>query len=118
MPIYAKSSGADRELVPAGSYLSCIIGIYDIGTQSGGKYAPHRKCILQFELHNRHGVIRNGAGKPMVMSKFYGLSFSARSQLRKDCEKLKGRKFHVDEAKRGFDITELLETPCRVDIVN
>jgi hypothetical protein len=113
MAIKAKSSGAARKPVPAGNYFGVCIGVFDIGTQAS-QFGDKRQIILQFELHKKKGVCRNDEGHPLTISKFYNLAFNDKATLRKDVESMLGRKFTEDEAKAGYDVTQLLEQPVRL----
>lgn len=116
MAILAKSTGEPRDLIPAGSYFGAIIGVYDIGTQGGGQFGPSHQIILEFELHRKRGVCRDKNDKVLTIAKFYNLAFSDKANLRKDLEKILGRSFTDEEAKAGYDVTELLEKTCRMAI--
>lgn len=118
MAITAKSTGEPRELAPAGNYFGVCVGVYDIGTQPGGKFGPKHKVILQFELHKKKGPVRDSKNNPFRISKFYTLSLSDKADLRKDVEKVLGRKFSEEEARDGYDITELIDRACRLSIAH
>lgn len=112
------SSGEARELVPASGYLGVIVGVYDIGTQDGGQFGAKRQIVVTWELHNKKGVVRDKAGNPLTISKFYTLSFNEKATLRKDVEAMTGRAFSDAEASRGFDVEKLLGTACRLRVVH
>lgn len=118
MAIVAKQSGETREPVPAGNYFGVIVGVYDIGTQEGGKFGPKHQIVVQFELHKKKGVCRDKEGQPLRISKFYALAFGEKSALRPDVERILGRKFTEEEAKEGYDVTQLLEKTCRLVVTH
>ena len=116
MGIIARQNGEARKPVPAGNYFGVCVGVYDIGTQPGNKFGPKHQVILQFELHRKKGPARDEAGKPLLISKFYNLAFADKSTLRHDVESILGRSFTEAEAKRGYDISQLLEVDCRLTV--
>lgn len=118
MGLVAKQTGDAHKPVPAGNYFGVLIGVFDIGTHASPKYGPQHQVVMQFELHKKKGVARNDAGKPLTISKFYTLSFGEKSNLRADVERILGRKFTEEEAKKGYDITELIDRACRLTIVH
>lgn len=117
MPV-AKSNSVPRELIPPGTYLAIVNGVFDLGTQDGGQYGPQHKVLISWELHKRSGPVKNKDGKVATISKFYTLSFGDKANLRKDVEGLLNRKFDKEEAKRGYDVGQLLSEPCRLQIVH
>lgn len=116
MGIVARQSGEVREPVPAGNYFGVCVGVYDLGTQPGGQYGPRHQVVLQFELHKKKGVCRNKEGKPLTISNFYSLSFGEKANLRIDVQKILGRSFTDEEAKQGYDVTQLIDRACRLTI--
>jgi hypothetical protein len=123
MAITAKSKGEARQLVPAGKYFGVCIGVYDIGTQPSEQYNPTHKVILQFELHNKKGVVRDKEDRALTISGFYPLSFGKKkngekSKLRQAVEGILGRSFTDQEAKDGYDVSLLLEKGCRLVVAH
>ena len=118
MAITAKSTGVARDPVPAGNYFGVCVGVFDIGTQEGGKFGPKHQVVIQYELHKKKGVCRDKEGNPLRISKFYNLAFSDKADLRKDCEKILNRKFTPEEAKEGYDVTQLVDQACRMTVAN
>jgi hypothetical protein len=99
---------------PDGKYFAKLIGVYDIGTQPSDRYDPNHQVILQWELHNKKGVIKSSDGKPLNHSQFFTLAFGINRQnkqkakLRELVENMLGRAFTDDEAKQGYDLFELV----------
>lgn len=116
MAIKAKQNGEVRKPVPAGNYLAVIVGIYDVGTQDGSQYGPKRQVIIQFELHGKKGPRLNEEGKPLLMSNFYNLAFGEKAGLRKDVEAILNRSFTEEEAREGYDVTQLIDVSCRLTV--
>lgn len=118
LKVNGSGSGEARELVPAGGYLGVICGVYDIGTQAGGQYGPKRQIVVTWELHNKKGVVKDKAGEPVTISKFYTLSFNEKATLRKDVEAMTGTPVSESDALAGFDIENLLGMQCRLRVVH
>lgn len=116
MALTAKQTGETREPIPAGNYFGAIIGVYDLGTQPGGQYGPKHQILLQFELHRKKGVCRDKEGRTLLISKFYSLAFGPKSELRPDVEAILNRSFTEEEARDGYDVTQLVDCVCRLTI--
>lgn len=116
MAITAKQSGETREPVPAGNYFGVIVGVYDLGTQEGGKFGPKHQVVIQWELHGKKGVKTRADGKPLLIGKFYNLAFGEKADLRADVETILSRSFTDEEAKEGYDVTQLIDQACRLTV--
>ena len=76
------------------------------------------KVQLTFELPFERKVFKEGdKEKPCVISKEYALSMHEKSNLRKDLEAWRGKKFSDTEAE-SFDVTKLIGKACQVTIVH
>jgi hypothetical protein len=116
-------AGEARKLVPAGRYFGIVVGVYDLGTQPSKQYDPTHKVLIQFELHRKAGPVRGDDNRPLTISGFYPLNFGKRkdgtkSKLRQVVEGILGRSFNDDEAKSGYDITQLVDMGCRLSITH
>lgn len=121
MGIIAKSNGGDFELTPMGSYVARCYRMIDIGTQPGFTDAdkPQRKVWIYWELlEDEDGEpVRMKDERPFSVSEKYTLSISPKANLRKALDAWRGIAFTEDEAE-AFDITKLLGTYCRVQVVH
>lgn len=111
-----KDSGDARKPVPAGNYLGVVVGVYDLGTQTGGQFGDKHQLAISFELHKSKGICRNDKGEPLTSSKFYNVSFNPKATLRGDVEAILGKTFSDAEARDGIDVDELLEKVVRISI--
>jgi hypothetical protein len=123
MAIVAKNTGEARELAPEGGYLAACVGVIDLGTQPGGQFGPSHKLALMFELHKKKGPVRGKDDKPLVITQFVPLSFGIstsgqKAKLRQAVEGILGKTFTDQEAKAGYDVTQLIEKGCRVKVVH
>lgn len=82
----------------------------DRGTQKSnfnGELRERREVQIGWELINE----KMEDGRPFVASKIYTLSASQKSNLRKDLENWRAKKF-TDEELETFDLTKLLGVPA------
>lgn len=109
---------------PDGNYFSVLVGVYDIGTQPSDKFEPSHQVILQWELHNKKGVILTKEGNRLLHSQYFSLAFGVnrqtkeKSKLRQAVEGMSGRAFTESEAKQGFDLFELVGIGSRLRITD
>lgn len=110
-----------RKPIPTGNYFGVVVGVYDIGTQTGGQYGDKHQVVVTFELHKKRGVCKRDDDQPLTTSKFYNLSFGknnsgVKSALRNDVEAIMGRSFSDEEAKAGIELFDLADKVCRIAI--
>lgn len=121
MGIIATSKGGDFEQTPAGSYIARCYKMHDVGTQPGYNVddSPSRKVYIHWELlEDEDGeAIRMKDGQPFSVQKQYTLSIHPKSNLRKDIDTWRGIPFKDEEAE-AFDITQLLDKYCRIQVVH
>ena len=123
MAITAKSGGEARQLAPEGNYFGICTGVYDLGTQPSQKYEPTHKVLLEFELHKKKGPAVDKENRPLRVTGFYPLAFGKRkngekAKLRQAVESILGRTFTDEEAKSGYDVTQLAEVCCRLRVTH
>jgi hypothetical protein len=121
MGIIAKSNGGDFELTPNGSFIGRCYRMIDIGTQPGftDQDKPQRKVYIYWELlEDEDGEpVTMKDNRPFSVNKKYTLSINPKANLRKDLDAWRGIAFKDDEAE-AFDITKLLGTYCRIQVVH
>ncbi len=119
MSLTVKASGSgDFEMTPQGTYIGRCIKVIDLGTQtSTGQYGTksQKKVMVQWELLSDDVKMKDG--KPFAASQFYTASLHEKSQLRKDLEAWRGKKF-TEEELEGFDLVKVLGTYCMLQIVH
>jgi hypothetical protein len=107
--------GEPRELPPARSYIAVLIGITDIGTQTGGNYGPNHQIVFTYELHGRRGPVKNAKGDVFTTSQFMPVALGSQkpSKLAKTIAALTGKPVSNDV----YDIDEsLLDSACRLTL--
>lgn len=122
MPIIAKEpeGGGDFAPAPQGTHPARCVGVVDLGTQKAefqGEVKVARKVRVTWELPEETIPARDGASKPMLVSKKYTLSLHEKAALRHDLSSWRGRDF-TDEERAGFDITKLVNATCLLTIVH
>lgn len=121
MAITAKSTGAQRELIPAGNYIARCYKMVQIGTVTEivlGKAKVLHKVRIGWELPEEKRVFNEEKGEqPLVIENEYTLSLHEKSALRAILKSWRGKDFTEEEAK-AFDITKLLGIPCMLNIIH
>lgn len=114
----------NNSTTPDGKYFAILIGVYDIGTQPSDKYAPTHQVVLQWELHNKRGPVTRDDGSIVRHSQYFGFTFGVNSKtkeksaLRKIVEGMLDRAFTEAEAKRGYDLFELIDVGSRIQVLD
>lgn len=121
MAITATTTGATREIIPAGNYLARCYQMIEIGTVNEiimGENKVLKKVRIGWELPTELKVFKEENGEqPLVTSKEYTLSMHEKSSLRADLKSWRGKDFTEEEAK-AFDITKLISKPCMINIIH
>lgn len=121
MAIKSKSSGEQRELIPAGMYQGRAYQMLEIGTNVetiNGDTKRLCKVRIGWELPEETRVFDEAKGaEPIVISKEYTLSMNEKANLRKDLESWRGKKW-TDAEANDFDITKLIGAPCLLNITH
>jgi len=121
MPIVAKNTGSQRELIPAGNYIARCYKMIEIGTVAEtvmNETKTLHKVRIGWELPNELRVFDTAKGEqPLVIDQEYTLSLNEKSNLRKMLESWRGKGFTEKEAE-AFDITKLLGVPCMLNIIH
>lgn len=116
-----ESGGKDIDPIPEGVYMAVCYGVVDLGTQFSAAFNNEsRKMLVQWELPDCRGEFERDGQKmnlPRAISKRYTVSLSEKSNLRRDLEAWRGRKFSPSELA-GFDLKRLLGTPCQLQITH
>lgn len=119
MPIIAKDKGGgDYKPVPQGTHVAVCNAVVDCGVQPGGRFKPQHKIYLRFEIPNERIEFEKDGQKiegPMQIGKFYTLSLSEKSNLRKDLTAWRGKQFSEEELD-GFDVAKLLGVACQITV--
>lgn len=124
----ATGGGEPRELVPARTYLGCVVGCFELGKQPGYNGGdPVTQYLVQFELHTR-GNRKSGPlpacdrnGNVLVISDFLNFYLGSRarpSKLLGLAEAIEGRSFTDEEIRAGYDVEKLMDRWCQVRVVH
>lgn len=113
-----QSGGGEFEMTPEGAYIARCIKLIDMGTQtSTGQFGTksQKKLMITWELLDDDVKMKDG--RPFAATQFYTASLHEKSQLRKDLEAWRGKRF-TEEELEGFDLTTILGAYCYVQIVH
>ena len=112
-----KGGGQDFSPIPEGVFTAICYSLVDLGDQYSEKFQnTSRKILITWELPDETIEIE-GEVLPRAISKEYTLSLSDKSNLKKDLEAWRGKKFTEDELK-GFDLENVLSKGCQVQIIH
>ena len=111
--------GTAREPVPAGTFPARCYKIMHLGTSWDERLQKmQNKIRLDWELPTETKIFDPEKGEqPLSISKDYTLSMNEKSNLCKDLESWKGKKFTDPEAE-AFDITSVLGNDCLINIAH
>lgn len=115
MGLTVRDNGSgDFELAPEGTHLARCWRVVDLGTQYSERWGKSKpQVLINWELSDEH----MSDGRPFNVGKKYTASLSEKSNLRKDLEAWRGRKF-TDEELEGFDISKLLGACCYLGVTH
>ena len=122
MPLIASETNRKNiEPIPPGVHAALCYGVIDLGTQPNRKFGgEHRQVLLQWELPACRGEFEKDGDLrdlPRAISRRYTLSLDEKSNLRRELESWRGRKF-TDEELSGFDLQNLLGANCQIQVVH
>lgn len=117
MSMIAKDSGnVSIEKLENGVYTAVSSMIIDLGLQTSEKFdKTQRKMMILWVILGEEVEI-NGEKLPRTMSKEYSFSLGEKSNLRKDLQAWRGKTF-TDEELQGFNILNVLNKPCQLQII-
>lgn len=113
--------GSDYVLPPAGSHLARCYRVIDLGTQKvkwQGVEKAQKKVMIVWELHGEDAdgkPLIMDDGRPLVISKRFTPSLSAKATLRAFLVAWRGRQF-TDEELSGFHLKNILDKWCMLNL--
>lgn len=112
-----KTGGEDFAPLPEGSHAARCVQFATLGTQRKewqGQFKDTFQVRITWEIP---GERMANDDKPMVISKTYTASLGEKSNLRKDLEAWRGKKFTKAE-EDGWDAEQLLGKACLISVVH
>lgn len=110
--------GGNFETVPAGTYTARCYSFIDLGSHEQtfqNETKMKRLVQINFELPDE----KMSDGRPFSVGKRYGWSTHEKSNLRKDLESWRGKKFSdSDFGPGGFNVKKLLGVPCTLSVAH
>lgn len=104
---------SEYPLCPDGLHSAVIVDAVDLGNQESPWGAKH-KLSLVFETQ-----LQDEEGNHYILAKRYTWSLHEKSSLRKDLERLLGKKFTQEELLAGIDLEEvLINMSCQILVVH
>ena len=115
--IVKEPEGSNIPPIEEGTYIAVCKSIIDLGDQWSEKFKKASPKVLFVWAIPDETIDINGETVPRTVSGTYSASLAEKSNLRKMLEGWRGRKFSPDELK-GFDLRNVLNVPCFVNIVH
>jgi hypothetical protein len=112
--------GARIPPLEAGVYQAVAIGLYDVGTDTGGTFGPKRKMVLVWEIPAVTIEMERGGEMvtvPRNISQRYTMSLNEKARLRQDVEAIRCKRLTKEEA-RAFDVSCILGANAQIQVTN
>lgn len=119
MAIIAKKPEGEEtfEPIPEGVHLAVCYGIVDLGTHYSEKYdKKYRKIRIFWEIPEET-FEKDGKEIPRFISKEYTNSLGDKSNLTKDLQAWRGKKF-TEEELAGFDLENIINKGCQLQVIH
>lgn len=110
MPLVITEKEKDFPIPEEGLFNAVCVDAVALG-EIETPWGPKQKVSLIFELD-----AEDENGNRYVVGKRYTQSLNEKSNLRKDLERWRNKKFKPQELKNGFDLESLIEVSCIVFI--
>ena len=114
--IASDNQGSSIPKLEGGVYTAISSAIVDLGLQKSEKFQKtQRKFMMIWNLLGEEVEV-NGEKLPRQLSKEYSFSLNEKSTLRKDLQAWRGKAF-TEEELRGFNILNVLNVPCQLQVL-
>ncbi len=114
--IASDNGGSTIPKLEGGVYTAISSAIVDLGLQKNEKFdKTQRKFMMIWTILNETIEV-NGEQLPRQLSKEYSFSLHEKSTLRKDLQAWRGKAF-TEEELRGFNILNVLNVPCQLQVL-
>lgn len=114
--IASDNGGSSIPKLEGGVYTAISSAIVDLGLQKNEKFdKTQRKFMMIWTILNETIEV-NGEQLPRQLSKEYSFSLHEKSTLRKDLQAWRGKAF-TEEELRGFNILNVLNVPCQLQVL-
>lgn len=114
--IASDNGGSTIPKLEGGVYTAISSAIVDLGLQKSEKFQKTQRKFMMIWTILNETVEVNGEQLPRQMSKEYSFSLNEKSTLRKDLQAWRGKAF-TEEELRGFNILNVLNVPCQLQIL-
>lgn len=114
----SQGSQQEFEITPEGTYIARCFKVIDLGTQTVewmGEKKFQKKILVSWELLDPETKMKDS--RPFAVTKKYTASLHEKSQLRKDLQNWRGKRF-TDEELGGFSLKNILGTYCQIQVVH
>lgn len=116
MPVRMPAATGNFAPPPEGTFIAVCYRVVDLGTQEtnyNGQVKHQRLLLLSWELPDE--LMEDG--RPFTINKRYTYSSSPKSNLRKDLESWRGKRF-TDAEIEGFEVDTLLGIGCMLNVTH
>lgn len=116
MMIASDNQGSSIPKLEGGVYTAVSSAIVDLGLQKSEKFQKVQRKFMMIWTVLGEFVEVNDEKLPRQLSKEYSFSLNEKSTLRKDLQAWRGKAF-TDEELKGFNILNVLNVPCQLQIL-
>lgn len=116
MMIASDNQGSSIPKLEGGVYTVVSSAIVDLGLQKSEKFQKVQRKFMMIWTVLGEFVEVNDEKLPRQLSKEYSFSLNEKSTLRKDLQAWRGKAF-TDEELKGFNILNVLNVPCQLQIL-
>ena len=116
----ATAKGKKFDPAPPGTHAAICYAVVDLGTQIGeylGVPTERHQVWIAWEFPRLIFETEEGEPKPKTISRFLTVSLGDKSNMKPLLEGWRGREF-TEEEKEGFDIQNILEKACLINVIH
>lgn len=113
MPLTVPKSKPTVTDIEEGVHPGVCVGVYDLGTQDGGKFKPTERVLFLFELPD----FENSEGWPLTVKTTFSQTLGDKGSLKPFLQKWRGRTF-TDKELDNYSVKERLGQPGMIQIIH
>lgn len=119
MSLVAKGSSTTIVPIEEGTHIAKCVSLIDLGTQKpfNEKFKPSQKVMITFAVTDEKYTNSDDEEVYKTISKEYANSLNSKSNLYKDLNAWRGKRF-TDEELKGFDLRNIVGVPCQISITH
>ncbi len=113
MAIVARDTTTDFVPAPEGLHPAVCVDVVDLGKVKQ-KFGERHTIDVRWQIDK----IYKETGTRFLVNQWYTLSLHEKSNLRRDLESWRGKKFNFNELANGFDLEILIGVNCQIQVIH